>query len=63
MTRKLTGTVRIWDRPPTYIYDTPGVMVPFFGTGEEAIEKGIKLALTCMSRPFIPVYCKRRSED
>lgn len=52
MTRKLTGTVRVWDDPTTYVYDTPGVMVPYFGTGEEAIEKGLKLALTCkyMSR-------------
>lgn len=47
ITRKLTGTVRIWDDPITYVYDTPGIMVPYFGEGEEAAEKGLKLALTC----------------
>ena len=47
MTRKLTGTVKIWEDPPTYIYDTPGVMIPYFGEGDEAAEKGLKLALTC----------------
>lgn len=45
-TRKLTGVVRVWDDPPTYIYDTPGIMVPYFGSDEQAMEKGIKLALT-----------------
>ncbi|CAO1619022.1 unnamed protein product [Sympodiomycopsis kandeliae] len=31
--------------PPIYVYDTPGVMVPFLGRGITAAEKGIKLAL------------------
>jgi len=54
VTRKLTGTVKIWEDPPTYVYDTPGVMMPYFGEGEEAAEKGIKLALTCKhTRPRI----------
>lgn len=40
------GTVRVWDNPITYLYDTPGMMIPYFGVGEEAVERGIKLALT-----------------
>ncbi|WRT63746.1 uncharacterized protein IL334_000669 [Kwoniella shivajii] len=46
ITRKLTGTVRIYDDPSVYVYDTPGVMLPFLGRGEDGAEKGLKLALT-----------------
>ncbi|WVQ93757.1 hypothetical protein IAU59_000834 [Kwoniella sp. CBS 9459] len=46
ITRKLTGTVRIHEDPSVYVYDTPGVMVPYLGRGEEGAEKGLKLALT-----------------
>ncbi|WVW81910.1 hypothetical protein I302_103910 [Kwoniella bestiolae CBS 10118] len=46
ITRKLTGTVRIYDDPSVYVYDTPGVMVPYLGRGEDGAEKGLKLALT-----------------
>lgn len=31
--------------PPVYVYDTPGVMVPFLGRGLEGAERGVKLAL------------------
>lgn len=30
--------------PGIYVYDTPGVMVPFLGSGEHGAEKGVKLA-------------------
>ncbi|WVF66129.1 hypothetical protein IAT40_000868 [Kwoniella sp. CBS 6097] len=46
ITRKLTGTVRIHEDPSVYVYDTPGVMMPYLGRGEEGAEKGLKLALT-----------------
>ncbi len=46
MTRKLTGTVKIHEDPSIYVYDTPGVMVPFLGHGEDGAERGLKLALT-----------------
>ncbi|WWC99308.1 hypothetical protein V866_006209 [Kwoniella sp. B9012] len=46
ITRKLTGTVKIYDSPSVYVYDTPGVMVPYLGRGEDGAEKGLKLALT-----------------
>ncbi len=29
-----------------YVYDTPGIMVPYLGRGEEGIERGFKLAAT-----------------
>lgn len=32
--------------PPIYVYDTPGVMVPFLGHGATGAERGIKLAIT-----------------
>lgn len=32
--------------PPIYVYDTPGVMVPFLGQGTFGAERGIKLAIT-----------------
>ncbi|PWN19256.1 hypothetical protein BCV69DRAFT_300577 [Microstroma glucosiphilum] len=31
--------------PPIYVYDTPGVMVPYLGRGREGAEKGVKLAV------------------
>ncbi|WVR03527.1 hypothetical protein IAU60_000519 [Kwoniella sp. DSM 27419] len=46
ITRKLTGTVRIYEDPSVYVYDTPGVMMPYLGKGEEGAERGLKLALT-----------------
>ncbi|OXB38308.1 hypothetical protein LQV05_006553 [Cryptococcus neoformans] len=46
VTKKLTGTVRIYEEPQVYVYDTPGVMMPYLGKGEEGGEKGLKLALT-----------------
>jgi ribosome biogenesis GTPase A len=46
VTRKLTGTVRISKDPSVFVYDTPGVMVPFLGHGEDGAEKGLKFALT-----------------
>ena len=30
---------------PVYVYDTPGVMVPFLGRGEIGAEKGVRLAV------------------
>lgn len=32
--------------PPIYVYDTPGVMVPFLGHGSDGAERGLKLAIT-----------------
>jgi hypothetical protein len=46
LTRKLTGTVKIYEDPHVYVYDTPGVMVPYLGKGKEGAERGLKLALT-----------------
>ncbi|GAA94543.1 uncharacterized protein L969DRAFT_100567 [Mixia osmundae IAM 14324] len=46
VTRKLTGLVRVYEDPPIYVYDTPGIMVPFLGTGEQGAERAFKLALT-----------------
>lgn len=46
ITRRLTGTVRIYDDPKIYVFDTPGVMMPFLGHDEAGSERGLKLALT-----------------
>ncbi|KAK4686204.1 hypothetical protein P7C73_g3922, partial [Tremellales sp. Uapishka_1] len=46
VTRKLTGTVKIYEEPSIYVYDTPGVMMPYLGKGEKGAERGLKLALT-----------------
>ncbi|KAL1407081.1 Mitochondrial GTPase 1 [Vanrija albida] len=46
VTRRLTGTVKIQQEPPIYVYDTPGVMVPYLGHSEIGSERGLKLALT-----------------
>ncbi|PWN48357.1 hypothetical protein IE53DRAFT_333857 [Violaceomyces palustris] len=31
--------------PPVYVYDTPGVMVPYLGRGRDGAERGVKLAV------------------
>ncbi|KLT42799.1 P-loop containing nucleoside triphosphate hydrolase protein [Cutaneotrichosporon oleaginosum] len=46
VTRRLTGTVRVYEKPPVYVFDTPGVMVPYMGHGVAGVERGLKLALT-----------------
>ncbi|EOR03620.1 hypothetical protein J056_003077 [Wallemia ichthyophaga EXF-994] len=51
VTRKLTGTVKINEDPNVYIYDTPGIMVPFLGHDEMGLEMGLKLALTSGIKP------------
>lgn len=33
------------EAPPVYVYDTPGVMVPYLGRGARGSERGIKLAV------------------
>ncbi|KAJ9124204.1 hypothetical protein QFC22_001002 [Naganishia vaughanmartiniae] len=53
VTRRLTGTVKINETPPVYVYDTPGVMMSYLGKGERGAEKGLKLALT---DPTYPSY-------
>lgn len=45
-TRRLSTHIKIASEPPVYIYDTPGIMVPFLGKGVAGQETAIKLALT-----------------
>jgi hypothetical protein len=49
-TRKFTGTVKVHETPPVYVYDMAGIMVPYLGKGEEGMERGLKLGLTCQYR-------------
>lgn len=53
LTRKLTGTVKIYEDPHVYVYDTPGVMVPYLGKGAQGAERGLKLALTGESKSLL----------
>jgi len=48
-TRKFTGTVKVHEGPPVYVYDMAGIMVPYLGKGVEGMERGLKLGLTCES--------------
>ncbi|ORY90752.1 P-loop containing nucleoside triphosphate hydrolase protein [Leucosporidium creatinivorum] len=45
-TRRLSTVIKISEKPPVYIYDTPGIMVPFLGRGTKGNEAALKLALT-----------------
>lgn len=45
-TRRLSTHIKIASDPPVYIYDTPGIMVPFLGKGVAGQETAIKLAMT-----------------
>lgn len=44
-TRALSNRLKISEDPLVYSYDTPGVMLPFLGKGDEGAERGVKLAL------------------
>ncbi|GAA5998029.1 putative GTPase MTG1 [Rhodotorula paludigena] len=45
-TRRLSTVIKIATSPPVYIYDTPGIMVPYLGKGVAGQEAALKLALT-----------------
>ncbi|KAL4066985.1 P-loop containing nucleoside triphosphate hydrolase protein [Scleroderma yunnanense] len=44
-TRTLSNRLKLSEDPLVYSYDTPGVMLPFLGRGDEGAERGVKLAL------------------
>jgi len=44
-TRTLSTRLKISENPLIYSYDSPGVMLPFLGNGEQGAERGVKLAL------------------
>jgi ribosome biogenesis GTPase A len=44
-TRTLSTRLKISENPLIYSYDSPGVMLPFLGKGEQGAERGVKLAL------------------
>ncbi|ETW77993.1 hypothetical protein HETIRDRAFT_326144 [Heterobasidion irregulare TC 32-1] len=45
LTRALSTRLKLSSDPLVYAFDTPGVMLPFFGRGEKGAERGVKLAL------------------
>ncbi|KIY72704.1 hypothetical protein CYLTODRAFT_434646 [Cylindrobasidium torrendii FP15055 ss-10] len=45
LTQALSNRVKITESPPTYAFDTPGMMLPFLGHGPSGAERGAKLAL------------------
>lgn len=46
LTRTTSTPLKLHTEPPIYSVDTPGVMVPFLGRGDEGKERAMKLALT-----------------
>jgi len=45
MTQALSTRLKLSLEPLVYAYDTPGIMVPYLGSGFEGAERGVKLAL------------------
>ncbi|KAF9480578.1 P-loop containing nucleoside triphosphate hydrolase protein [Pholiota conissans] len=45
MTQALSTRLKLSLDPLVYAYDSPGIMLPFLGRGEEGAERGVKLAL------------------
>lgn len=45
MTQTLSTRLKLSLDPLVYAYDSPGIMLPFLGRGEEGAERGVKLAL------------------
>ena len=46
VTRKVTSVVKVWEKPNTYIHDTPGIMRSYLGKGDFDAEQALKLALS-----------------
>lgn len=44
-TKKLSTRLKLSKTHPIYAIDSPGVMIPFFGHGDEGKERGVKLAV------------------
>lgn len=49
MTRALSTRLKLCLDPLVYAYDSPGIMLPYLGQGEEGAERGVKLALIGMA--------------
>ncbi|KAK7039493.1 mitochondrial GTPase 1 [Favolaschia claudopus] len=45
LTQALSTRLKLNLKPLVYAFDSPGVMLPFLGNGEEGAERGVKLAL------------------
>jgi ribosome biogenesis GTPase A len=45
LTQALSTRLKLSVEPLIYSFDTPGVMLPFLGNGQEGAERGVKLAL------------------
>jgi len=45
LTQALSTRLKVSLDPLVYAFDTPGVMLPFLGRGQEGAERGVKLAL------------------
>ncbi|KAG6918361.1 hypothetical protein DXG01_015010 [Tephrocybe rancida] len=45
LTQALSTRLKVSLEPLVYAFDTPGVMLPYLGRGEEGAERGVKLAL------------------
>ncbi|KAJ7485340.1 P-loop containing nucleoside triphosphate hydrolase protein [Mycena latifolia] len=45
LTQALSTRLKLSESPLVYAFDSPGVMLPFLGLGEEGAERGVKLAL------------------
>lgn len=45
LTQKTSERLKLCHDPPIYAVDSPGVMVPFLGRGNEGRERAFKLAL------------------
>jgi ribosome biogenesis GTPase A len=44
-TKKLSNRLKLSKTHPIYAIDSPGVMIPFFGSGDDGRERGVKLAV------------------
>lgn len=49
-----SNKIRLCDDPLIYSVDSPGVMIPFLGHGDESRERAVKISMIC--ELFIKVY-------
>lgn len=58
MTRALSTRLKISQTPLVYAFDSPGVMLPYLGSGRRGAERGAKLAL--IGKPHLSFFSGRR---
>ena len=51
-----SNKIRLCDDPLIYSVDSPGVMIPFLGYGDESRERAVKISMICKFQSRISLH-------